>query len=77
MASFATCPLENLTVNADNTLSCTAWEFREVMFPLYELSQSELHELMALTAGFLALMFSGKMLLRWLLNVATSAPSTD
>jgi hypothetical protein len=72
---FATCDLTNLVTNADGTLSCTAWEMREVLFPMYELSAFDLATVIAATTGFLLVCYGGRTLLRMIYQAANHNPS--
>ncbi len=70
---FPTCELSDLVINVDNTLSCSAgWELREVIFPMYELSGSDLALWMSATAAFLTACFACKGLVRTIFNAGSS-----
>jgi len=70
-ALFPTCLPENMTV-IDGYVHCTAWEMREMLYPMYELSPEETGAIMAAIAAFLAVCFAGRALVRVLLSAGTS-----
>lgn len=68
---FPTCAQENLSI-IDGYTHCTEWLIREIPLPLTELSPAETGPIMAGIAGFLAVCFAGKMLLRFLTTSGSS-----
>jgi len=67
MSYFPVCPAENITLNPDNTLSCsTGWQLHQSEFPFREMTPGERGEIMAAIALFLAVCFVGKIILRFM-----------
>lgn len=66
-----TCKLDALSI-VDGVPHCADWEYITPIFPMFELSQQELWSVMGATSLFLAICFSGRGLLRYLLSPTTS-----
>lgn len=67
-----TCDPLNLVVDGAGVPSCTAWEMREVMYPMYELSGEDLALTMAATATFLITCYAGRRVVKFIDLLGTS-----
>lgn len=68
---FLTCELNNLKIIYGYP-TCTAWEYMQPTFGMFELEPIQLASLMAATTVFLAICYSGRGLLKLLFSSATS-----
>jgi len=69
---FLTCDPSNLVIDGAGVPSCTAWDMREVMYPMYELSGEDLALTMAATATFLITCYVGRRLVKFVDMLGTN-----